>query len=67
MFNSNFSDRFNKSMAGFKKAHTELTALKADIETETKATEEHQRKLKAASEQVNTALDNLAPFVGVSK
>lgn len=54
-------------MSGFKKAHTELTALKADIITEQKAVEEHQRKLNVASEQVNTALDNLAPFVGVSK
>lgn len=63
MFTSNFSDRFKKTMSGFQKAFDELTVLKADISTETKAANEHLAKLEKAAKQVDSALTQLKPFV----
>ncbi|WAW11675.1 hypothetical protein nACB1_071 [Acinetobacter phage nACB1] len=63
MFTSNFSDRFKKTMSGFQKAFDELTVLKADISTETKAANEHLAKLEKAANQVDSALTQLKPFV----
>lgn len=63
----NFSDRFSKAMSAFKKAHDDLTVLKADIITEKKAADEHVAKLNSALVQVDSSLDQLRPFVSTEK
>ena len=63
MFTSNFSDRFKKALAGFQKAHDDLSILKADIAAEKKAADEHVAKLAKAANQVDSALAQLKPFI----
>jgi hypothetical protein len=60
----NFSDRHQKSLSTFAKAHDELQQLHIDLVNEEETAAKHLAALKARREAVEQSLNTLRPLVG---